>query len=304
MRIVVTGGTGFIGSQVVERLHADGHELVLLARDPGKVPGLVGRDGIGFVTGALGDRGAARTALDGADALVHIARGSGATAVDAVQADTLPAAQLFEDAIDAGVRRIAYTSSIAVFDDSSDGARLTDESPQRPVNVYGATKAAAEAYLLGLATGQPARMNAIRPGYTFGEPAAAGAPTQSMPELPRIAQSAARGEPIRVERNAGLQFIWAGDLARVYAAVLETELTRKAYTALSPQFRSWEQLAHWAIELTGSSSEVVVEDRGRRPRRGPDDIPWDVSAIERDFGLRFDADDALRRHLAYWAQQS
>ncbi len=125
-----------------------------------------------------------------------------------------------------------------------------------------------------------------------------------MPELPRIARSAARGEPIQVERHAGLQFIAAGDLARVYAAVLGSDVTRRTYTALSPQFRTWEQLAHWAIELTGSASEVVVEDRGRRARDGDADIPWDVSAIERDFGLRFDADDALRRHLAYWAARA
>jgi len=296
MKITLTGGTGFIGSYVVEQLAGEGHELTLLARDPGKVSGQQGRDGIRFVRGSNSDRPAARLALVGADALIHIARAKATGASDALLADTLPALELFEDAIDAGVHQIIYTSSIAVFDDRGED-QFTDASPQRPINVYGATKAAAEAYLLGMSVGQPVRVNAVRPGYTFGNPVVEGAPTQSMADLPTIARASASGDDIRVEKNAGLQFMWAGDLARVYSAVLAADVNRGYYTSLSPEFYTWEQVAGWANEVTGSSSRIVVEDTGR-PARKP---PWSVAAIERDFGLRFNAETRLREHLAYLA---
>jgi UDP-glucose 4-epimerase len=299
VKITLTGGTGFIGSYVVEQLLSEGHELALFARNPGKVAGQQGRDGIRFVAGELTDRDAARRSLRGADAFIHIARGRGDSASAAILADTLPAAQLFEDAVAAGVEQIIYTSSIAVFDDSGDDV-FTDESPLRPINIYGATKAAAEAYLLGMSVGTPVRMNAIRPGYTFGNPVVDGGSTQGMSELPSIAAAAARNEPIEVERNRGLQFIWAGDLAKVYSAVLSSDLDRRVYTSLSPEFYSWEQVANWAVELTGSESEIVVRDTGRSERGAP----WSVESIERDFGLVFNAEGALKDHLRYLASRA
>jgi UDP-glucose 4-epimerase len=299
VKITLTGGTGFIGSYVVEQLLSEGHELTLFARNPGKVAGQQNRDGIRFVAGELTDRDAARRSLQGADAFIHIARGRGDTASAAISADTLPAALLFEDAVAAGVEQIIYTSSIAVFDDRGQD-QFTDASPLRPINIYGATKAAAEAYLLGMSVGSPVRMNAVRPGYTFGNPVVEGASTQGMSELPSIARAASRNEPIEVEENRGLQFIWAGDLAKVYSAVLASDADRAVYTSLSPEFYSWEQVAHWAVELTDSSSEIVVHDTGRPTPRSP----WSVESIERDFGLVFNAEAALKDHLLHLADRT
>jgi UDP-glucose 4-epimerase len=295
---MVTGGTGFIGSYVVQALVAEGHDVVVLARDPGKIPAFTTNPGIRFVAGAIADRAAVRAALEGADACIHIARAKATSASQSVRDDTLPAIELFEDAFAAGVGRVIYTSSIAVFDDRGID-QFTDESAQRPINVYGATKSAAETYLLGMAVGSATSVAVVRPGYTFGTPVVEGAPIQGMPELPGIARSAALGQPIEVVRNAGLQFIWAGDLARVYLAALGSTTNRGYYTSLSPEFYTWEQVAKWAIEVTGSSSTIVVEDAGRPPRNPP----WSVEAIERDFGLVFNAEQHLKDHLRWLARE-
>lgn len=297
MNVMVTGGTGFIGSYVVTALLAEGHNVTILARDPGKIAAFTTNPGIRFVTGAIADRTAVRTALDGADACIHIARAKSTTASESVRDDTLPAVELFEDAFAAGVGRVVYTSSIAVFDDRGDD-QFTDQSPQRPINVYGATKSAAETYLLGMAVGSATSVAVVRPGYTFGNPVVEGAPIQAMADLPAIARAAALGEPIEVVKNAGLQFIWAGDLARVYLAALSSTTNREYYTSLSPEFYTWEQVAKWAIEVTGSSSPIVVNDTGRPPRTPP----WSVEAIERDFGLVFTAEQKLKEHLAWLAR--
>jgi UDP-glucose 4-epimerase len=173
--------------------------------------------------------------------------------------------------------------------------RYGDTVPPRPARFYGATKAATEAYLLALAAERSVRANVIRPGYTFGNPAVPGAPIQNMPELPDIARKAARGEPITLTRYAGLQFVWPGDLARVYSSVLGSAVNRAVFTSLSPDFITWEQIARWAIEISGSASEVNAEDRGVAPAS----ITYDVSAIAREFGLRFDATEQLKDHLGY-----
>jgi UDP-glucose 4-epimerase len=296
MRIMITGGTSFIGSYVVRRLAEEGHEITVLARNPTKVPGLISLPSVRFFHGTLTSPRAITEALRGQQACIHIALGWGDSALAMAESDTLPAIGIFQAAADLGVRHVIYTSSVAVFGTAP--GWFSDATPARPSRLYGATKAASEVYLLALAAERAVRGNVIRPGYTFGSPAVLGAPIQSMPELPEIAGRASRSEPITVTRNAGLQFIWAGDLATVYSSVLGSTVNREVFTSLSPEFITWEQIARWAVEFCGSASEIVVEDRGLPPAL----ITYDVSAIEREFGLKFNATEHLREHLAYLAR--
>jgi UDP-glucose 4-epimerase len=293
MKIMVTGGTSFIGCHVVKRLAGEGHQVTILARDPAKVPGLRSLASVDLVPGTLTSPAVIEEALRGKDACIHIALGWGDDAVGMAEADTLPAIRIFQAAADLGVRHLIYTSSVAVFD--SERGWYSDTDPPRPARFYGATKAATEVYVLALAAERSLRANVIRPGYTFGNPAVPGAPIQSMPELPEIARKAAHGEPITVARNAGLQFIWAGDLARIYSAVLGSAVNRALFTSLSPDFITWEQIARWAVELCGSASEVSVADADATAAR----IRYDVSAIGREFDLRFNAAGPLKAHLGY-----
>jgi UDP-glucose 4-epimerase len=292
---MVTGGTSFIGCHVVRRLAEEGHEITVLARNPDKVPELWSLPAVRCVPGTLTSAGAIAEALAGQDACIHIALGWGDDAVALAEADTRPAIGIFQTAADLGVEHLIYTSSVAVFDSAP--GRFSDADPPRPARFYGATKAATEVYLLALAAERALRGNVIRPGYTFGSPAVPGAPIQSMPELPAIARRAARGERITVTRGAGLQFIWAGDLATVYSAVLGSSVNREVFTCLSPDFITWEEIARWAVDVCGSASEIVVEDRGPSPAP----TTYDVSAVEREFRLKFDASAHLRDHLAYLA---
>ncbi len=70
MRIAVTGGTGFLGTQVVVRLVAAGHQVVVLSRAP--APNLE-RQGVQIVRGELPDPQAADRLIGGAEAVVHLA---------------------------------------------------------------------------------------------------------------------------------------------------------------------------------------------------------------------------------------
>jgi UDP-glucose 4-epimerase len=295
VKVMLTGGTGFIGSWTAKALLEAGHEVTLFARNPEKVRGFQGRVGMRFVQGALADTGKLQDAVVGQDVCIHIALGWGDTASEMMRADTLPSVELFQAAIDAGVEKVIFTSSIAVFGDRR--ATYTDDTAVRPDRYYGATKAAAEAYLLAAAGETTVRGNVIRPGYTFGEPAVDGGTIYTDTKLGDIVGAALRGEAVTVRQNDGTQFIWVGDLARLYVAIAHSDVSRQLYSAVSANFTTWEQIARMAIEETNSSSELIIEPTDLDPTRGRND----VSAIRDAFGMEFDSTNHLRAHVKYLA---
>lgn len=294
MKVFVTGGTGFIGSYVVKELLAHGHELVLLARNPKKVSGFVGHERIRFVEGSMEDSAAIAEGLAGQEACVHIALSwLGGTVEDNLMHETVPSVRLFQQAAEAGVKKIIFTSSIASFG----SAPNDDLGFIKPRSYYGAAKAAGEAYLMAIAAEYRLQANVIRPGYTFGNPCVEGGPLYPDRKLIQMVKSAMANEDMTFTKHDGTQFIWAGDLAKVYSALLHSDtLNRGYFTAVSTEFRTWAQIAQMAVDLTGSSSSIVLADKGLPE---PAEMPIDVSQIKENFGFAFQADDYMLEHLRY-----
>ena len=133
MRIFLTGGTGFIGGQVAEKLRARGDDVVALVRSPEKAAKL--RDiGCELVEGDLSNIGAIRRGLDGADACIHAAaiykvgipkrerQGMYESNVNGTE-------NVLDTAINAGVNRIVYVSTVGVFGNTRE--QVVDETYQR-----------------------------------------------------------------------------------------------------------------------------------------------------------------------------
>ncbi|MBW7453429.1 NAD-dependent epimerase/dehydratase family protein [Paenibacillus sepulcri] len=296
MKVFVTGGTGFIGSYVVKELLLHGHEVTLLARNANKVPGFVGHEHIRFVTGQMDDANAIAKGLAGQDACVHIALSwpeQGGSAEEMLVNETMPSVRLFQRAAEAGVNKIIYTSSIASFGTAPNN----DRGFIKPKTYYGATKAATEAYLLAIASQYQLQANIVRPGYTFGNPCVEGGPLYPDRKIANMVKSALANEPMSFIKNDGTQFIWAGDLAKVYSALLHSdELDRGCFTAVSTEFRTWAQIAQMAVNLLGSKSQILLEDKGRPE---PEGIPIDISQIKNTFGFAFKADEYMKKHIRY-----
>ena len=292
MRVFITGATGFIGSWVSYRLLAAGHDLVALARAPSKLPALWQEPRVRCVEGRLTDFDVIAQAMKGCDACVHIALGWGETATSMLALDTRPTAFLVETAAALGLKRFIYTSSTAALGPFFDA--MNETHPLRPDTLYGATKAACEAYVLAVSSRSSLSCNVIRPGYTFGNPVVPGASPQSDRRFRTIAEGAVRGESIELSAGDGTQFIWAGDLARLYVALLESERDREIYFALSEPFTSWERIAQYAIERCNSRSRILLAGDG-----GPPAL-FELGKIREHFGLRFDPQHELRAHVDYW----
>ena len=149
MRVLVTGGAGFVGSHVVDRLRANGHEprIFDLARSQYHANG-----DVDTAVGDLLDPDAVRTAIRGCDAVLHLAAVADVNVVvaDPTRAEAVNVRgtqTLLEAARGAGVARVAYASTVWVYGSADDDNRVTEDSPLcLPEHLYTATKLAGEMY--------------------------------------------------------------------------------------------------------------------------------------------------------------
>jgi nucleoside-diphosphate-sugar epimerase len=165
--VLVTGATGFIGSHLAERLLAEGAQVRVLVRDPGKlIPAL--RDRVEVVRGDLRqpDRFAAATA--DCDAVFHVAawlgepnRREAAYAINVVATQ-----QLAEAARAAGVRRFIGTSSVAVYGPILEGV-VEETWPHSNVYLYSETKSLGERAVFATMTDR-FEVTVVRPAEVYG----------------------------------------------------------------------------------------------------------------------------------------
>jgi UDP-glucose 4-epimerase len=155
MRYIVTGGAGFIGSHIAERLLTDGHEVVvvdnLLTGSPGTVAYLHGKFGSGltFANISITDPALA-DAVAGADTIFHqAALPSVPRSVDDPLETHLHCVTGTLHVLDAarktGVRRVVYAASSSAYGDQDGDAKSEEMSPQ-PISPYGVAKLAGEYY--------------------------------------------------------------------------------------------------------------------------------------------------------------
>ncbi|MCC7181255.1 MAG: NAD-dependent epimerase/dehydratase family protein [Acidobacteria bacterium] len=168
-RTLVTGGAGFIGRYVVERLVAQGHRVRSLGRTPSPE---IAALGVETVQGDLADREAVIRACDGVDEVHHIAAcvelwhdpgELSRTNVDGTR-------HVLEACARGGVERLVFTSSASVVFGGEDQEGV-DESvsyPRRFVNRYAETKAHAEQLVLEANGRGVFRTLALRPHLVWG----------------------------------------------------------------------------------------------------------------------------------------
>ena len=202
MNIFLTGGTGFIGSHILMKLLAYKHQVTVLARNKNKILALHKIPGIKIIEGSASDYKLVEKSVPGHDACIHVALLWGEPgAYKMLLSDTASSVFIADTAARAGCKHFIYTSSTAVEDyfymipenERDDKTKFIPVNyKQKPVTYYGATKAATENFMLAISYQTSMKVNIVRPGYTFGNPAIEGAPVQADNRFKEIAQNAKR----------------------------------------------------------------------------------------------------------------
>lgn len=189
MRIAITGGTGFVGSHLIERAVATGHQVRALARREQSA-----RASVTWVPGALDRPDALARLVEGCDAVVHVAGIINGDAQAFRLGNVVGTENMLDAASRAGISRFIHTSSLAA------------REPQ--LSTYGWSKAESEEPVMA-AGGE---WTIIRP------PAVYGPRDREMLELFRIAR---RGRIVPLPPGGRLSIIHADDLCDLILACLD-----------------------------------------------------------------------------------
>ena len=174
MKIFVTGGTGFIGGEVVCQLRGRGEEVTCLVRSPGKAAKLT-ELGCELVAGDLGDEAALRSGMRGCDAVIHAAAmyevGIPAKQRPAMwEANVTGTERVMKAAQGEKIPRIVYVSTVGIFGNTH--KEVVDESYRNPetdfTSYYEETKLEAHKIVQGLIDDEGLPAIIVQPGGVYG----------------------------------------------------------------------------------------------------------------------------------------
>jgi dTDP-glucose 4,6-dehydratase len=270
MRVLVTGGAGFIGSHFVKRLERAGDTIVVLDKFTysGNRANLVGC-AAGVVEGDICDAEAVAAAAAGCDAIVNFAAEShvdrsilGAT--EFIQTDVLGSYALASFARDAGIR-LVQVSTDEVYGDLEGGGSSKEGDPLRPSNPYSASKAGGDLQVLAHVRTHGLDACVTRGSNTYG-------PNQ-YPEkvIPLFVTNALDGEPLPLYGDGRQVRDWlhVDDHCAGIELALREGRSGEIYNVGASHELENRELTQRILELTGADAALVrhVEDRLGHDRR-------------------------------------
>jgi dihydroflavonol-4-reductase len=287
MLVLVTGGTGYVGSHSVAALIRAGHRVRVLARSPERVAAALGPlrvEGVETVIGDVTDPTMVERALEGCDAVLHAAS---VFSLDARQADEVRAVNVrgtdvvLGTAYRLGLDPIVYVSSELALLPPGDGEVLTADSPVgQPPWPYCRSKADSELVARRYQTaGAP--VLSVMPAAVWG------------PQDPHVGEGVTLATNVLRKRypivmRGGMHIADVGDVAAVLAAVMEPGRGPRSYL-VSGQYISLPELIRTLAELSGRRIRFLTFPRwflaafGRAAdvaqRRLQTRLPWQGEGI-------------------------
>jgi dTDP-glucose 4,6-dehydratase len=269
MRVLVTGGAGFIGSHFAKRLAAAGDEVVVLDKltYSGNPANLEGAD-VEFVVGDICDAEAVAGAAAGCDAIVNFAAETHVDrsilgAAEFIETDVLGTYVLLNWARETGAR-LVQVSTDEVYGDIPEGRRSTETDPLRPSSPYAASKAGGDLQVLAAVRTYGVDASITRAANNYG-------PNQ-YPEkiIPLFVTNALDGEPLPVYGDGRQRREWlhAEDHCAAVELVLREGDAGEIYNVGGEDLENIE-LTHRILELTSAGDDLIrhVEDRAGHDRR-------------------------------------
>jgi nucleoside-diphosphate-sugar epimerase len=298
--ILVTGASGLIGRAVIERLRQSGRPVLAVDREASADAGFSIE--IAELTDA--DRLSALVAR-GIDGIIHCGGISGPAVAQGEPARIAAVniggtVNLLEAARIHRVRRFVYCSSIAAYGATPAGMSLVGESaPLAAIDIYGASKVAADLMVRAYAGEHGVDAVALRIGWVYG-------PRRRTPSLTqRMIADAVKGVPTVVEHNGSfaVQLVHVDDVVdALIAAYGARELPSSAYNVTGGQRLTFREVA---ARVTAILPQARIQFASDAAAGGPDQALFDIAMAARDVGWspRVDLDDGIAR-TAQWCAAS
>lgn len=262
MNILITGGAGFIGSALANRLYADGHDVHVL--DDGS-NGDVSRlsDGVPFTEGSVTDIPLLWSLLPDVACVYHLA-----ARVSVAESMLYPSqyntvnvggtVSLMEAVRDTGVKRVVFASSGAVYGDCPQQP-IAELVPPRPTSPYAVSKWAAEQYLFTIGRIHAIETAALRifNVYGVGQPS----PVSHAPVIPRFLQNILTGGSVVIFGNGtqSRDFVYVDDVvAGLKAAAAAQNINQQIINIGSGEETTLNQLIATLEKVTGKKAKPLT----------------------------------------------
>ena len=215
MKVLVTGGTGFVGPHVVRAIADKGHDLKLLVRDSTRSRELPGRPVVGEMTNTV----SLRSAVEDVDAVVHLVAIRQGREEQFKRVMEQGTRDLVTAAKDAGVRRFILMSALGTSEETKDLVPYYRGKWEMEQAVKGS----------GL------EHVVFRPSFVFGRDGGILPTFRKLAKLTPVTPIIGSGEQ-------RIQPIWVDDVAAYFAAALDkTEATNGTFELGGPDVVSWNE---------------------------------------------------------------
>jgi UDP-glucose 4-epimerase len=297
MRALVTGGSGFIGSHLVDKLRNRGVEVRVFDM---VMPEF--RKDIEFYHGSLLDLESLRMAMTGIDVLYHLAAVADVKDVYeephyAESINVRGTINVLEAARRAKLQRVIYGSTIWVYSEVPE-EEVNEETPLRPPShLYTATKIASEYYCLSYSKLYNLPVTILRYGIPYGPRARDGG------VIPIFVRKALKGEPLTLAGDGSQfrKFVYVEDLAEGNVLALKKPATNRIYNLDGQQKVTIRQIAETVQELVGN---VKIEYTPARPGDfGGKEVSSHRAKVELGWEPVVDFREGLRRYIEWYHQR-
>lgn len=295
MRIAITGGTGFIGRYIVNRMTGAGHRCRCWHRPESNTNDI--QDDVEWVPGNLSASDSMDSLVADCDVVIHSAlfrpdpdatsfRGSEGDIPTFVEANLLGTIRLIEAARSAGVPRFIFISTCAVHEQILDDRPLDEKHPLWPKTHYGAHKAAIEKFVHSYGLGAGYEICSLRPSGVYGLRTPA-----SRSKWFDLIQAVANGKPGEtVECSKGGKEVHAADVAQACEILLTADgITGQAYSCCDRYISEFD-VATLAKEISGS--DVAIVGAPKQPKHTI------VTNKLQALGMKFGGEELLRRTIS------
>ncbi len=277
MRVLVTGGAGFIGSHIVEYFQGKAEVRVLDNLRTGRRRNLDGFE-VEFIEGDIRDRATVRRAMESVDYVFHLAAmvsvpESMEKIAECVEINDTGMVIVLEEAARAGVRKLCFSTSAAIYGDNPVVPKVETMLPE-PKSPYAVTKLDGEYYCRIFTETGRLQTACLRYFNVFGprqNPKSAYAAA-----VPIFLEKALANEPLTVFGDGGQtrDFIFVRDVVAANVFMAEHEFTGVYNVAYGGRI-TIDDLAKEIIRLTGSSSRILhLAER-------PGDVRHSMAAVEK-----------------------